>query len=63
MEAKGGYLLHETQDGSFWRRWRGSPFFDDTTFDAAEALIRNEHLGEGETTDLAGPGTFGDQCD
>jgi predicted AlkP superfamily pyrophosphatase or phosphodiesterase len=52
MQAKGGYLLHETQDGSFWRRWRGSPFFDDTTFDAAEALIRNEHMGEGETTDL-----------
>ena len=52
MEAKGGYLLHETQDGSFWRRWRGSPFFDDATFDTAEALIRNEHLGEGQTTDL-----------
>ena len=52
MRAKGGYLLHETQDGSFWRRWRGSPFFDDATFDAAEALIRNEHLGEGQTTDL-----------
>jgi predicted AlkP superfamily pyrophosphatase or phosphodiesterase len=52
MQAKGGYLLHETQDGSFWRRWRGSPFFDDTTFDAAEALIRNERLGEGNTTDL-----------
>jgi predicted AlkP superfamily pyrophosphatase or phosphodiesterase len=52
MQAKGGYLLHETQDGSFWRRWRGSPFFDDATFDAVEALIRNEHLGEGQTTDL-----------
>src|SRR5580658_2936661 len=52
MEAKGGYLLHETQDGSFWRRWRGSPFFDDATFDTAEALIHNEHLGEGQTTDL-----------
>jgi predicted AlkP superfamily pyrophosphatase or phosphodiesterase len=52
MEAKAGYLIHETQDGSFWRRWRGSPFFDDATFDAAEALIRNEHLGEGQTTDL-----------
>lgn len=52
MQAKGGYLLHETQDGSFWRRWRGSPFFDDSTFDAAEALLRNEHLGEGPTTDL-----------
>ena len=52
MDAKAGYLIHETQDGSFWRRWRGSPFFDDATFDAAEALIRNEHLGEGQTTDL-----------
>jgi predicted AlkP superfamily pyrophosphatase or phosphodiesterase len=52
MDAKAGYLLHETQDGSFWRRWRGSPFFDDATLDAAEALIRTEHLGEGPTTDL-----------
>jgi Type I phosphodiesterase / nucleotide pyrophosphatase len=52
MEAKGGYLLHENQDGSFWRRWWASPFFDDATFDAAEALIRNERLGEGPATDL-----------
>jgi predicted AlkP superfamily pyrophosphatase or phosphodiesterase len=52
MEAKGGYLFKETQDGSFWRRWRASPFSDDTTFDAAEELIRNERLGEGQTTDL-----------
>jgi predicted AlkP superfamily pyrophosphatase or phosphodiesterase len=52
MDAKGGYLLHETQDGSFWRRWWASPFFDDATFDAAETLIRNEHLGQGQTTDL-----------
>jgi predicted AlkP superfamily pyrophosphatase or phosphodiesterase len=52
MDAKAGYLLHETQDGSFWRRWRGSPFFDETTFDAAEALIRNEHVGAGPNTDL-----------
>ncbi len=52
MEAKGGYLLHENQDGSFWRRWWASPFFDDATFDAAEALVRNEHLGQGGTTDL-----------
>ena len=52
MEAKGGYLLKETQDGSFWRRWWASPLFDDATFDAAEALIRNERLGQGETTDL-----------
>jgi predicted AlkP superfamily pyrophosphatase or phosphodiesterase len=52
MQAKGGYLIHETQDGSFWIRWRASPFFDDATFDAAEVLIRAEHLGEGQTTDL-----------
>ncbi len=52
MEAKGGYLFKETQDGSFWRRWRASPFSDDATFDAAEDLIRNEHLGQGQTTDL-----------
>ena len=52
MDAKAGYLIHETQDGSFWWRWRGSPFFDDATFDAAEALIRNEHLGEGPAPDL-----------
>ena len=52
MDAKGGYLLHETMDGSFWRRWRGSPFFDDTTFDAAEALIQNEQLGQPGHTDL-----------
>jgi predicted AlkP superfamily pyrophosphatase or phosphodiesterase len=52
MEAKGGYLFKETQDGSFWRRWRASPFSDDTTFDAAEELIRNERLGEAQTTDL-----------
>lgn len=52
MEAKEGFLLHETMDGTFWRRWRGSPFFDDATFDAAETLIRQEHLGEGHNTDL-----------
>ncbi len=52
MDAKGGYLFKETQDGSFWRRWRASPFSDDATFDAAEDLILNEHLGQGQTTDL-----------
>jgi len=52
MAAKGGYLLKETQDGSFWRRWWASPFFDDVTFDAAESLIRNERLGQRDTTDL-----------
>lgn len=39
-------------DGSFWRRWRGSPFFDDATFDAAEALIQNDQLGQPGHTDL-----------
>ncbi|HUA84780.1 MAG TPA: alkaline phosphatase family protein [Bryobacteraceae bacterium] len=53
MQAKGGYLFKETPDGSFWRRWWASPFFDDVTLDAAEALIRNEHLGEGHTDLLA----------
>jgi predicted AlkP superfamily pyrophosphatase or phosphodiesterase len=53
MQAKGGYLFKETQDGSFWRRWWASPFFDDVTLDAAEALIQKEHLGEGHTDLLA----------
>jgi predicted AlkP superfamily pyrophosphatase or phosphodiesterase len=52
MEAKGGYLFKETQDGSFWRRWWASPFFDDVTLDAAETLIRTERLGQRNTTDL-----------
>jgi len=46
------HLLHENQDGSFWRRWRASPFFDDAIFDAAETLIRTERLGHGHATDL-----------
>lgn len=52
MDAKEGFIIHETQDGTFWRRWRGSPFFDDATFDAAESIITQEHLGEGQATDL-----------
>jgi predicted AlkP superfamily pyrophosphatase or phosphodiesterase len=52
MPAKGGFLIHETMEGSFWLRWRGSPFFDDATFDAAETLIKQEHLGDGQHTDL-----------
>jgi len=52
MDAKEGFIIHETQDGTFWRRWRGSPFFDDATFDAAEAMINAEQLGEGQNTDL-----------
>jgi len=56
MEAKAGYLFKETQDGSFWRRWWASPFFDEVTLDAAEALIRNEHLGEKDTPDVLAVG-------
>ncbi|HUB34912.1 MAG TPA: alkaline phosphatase family protein [Bryobacteraceae bacterium] len=56
MEAKAGYLLHEAQDGSFWRRWWASPFFDDAILDAAEALVRNERLGQGPGTDLLAVG-------
>jgi predicted AlkP superfamily pyrophosphatase or phosphodiesterase len=51
-EAAPGFLLGETQDGTFWKRWRATPFFDDAIFDAAEALIKNEHVGEGPATDL-----------
>jgi len=52
MPVKAGFLLHETMEGSFWLRWRGSPFFDDATFDAAETLIKAEHLGDSHHTDL-----------
>jgi predicted AlkP superfamily pyrophosphatase or phosphodiesterase len=52
MPVKGGFLIHETMEGSFWLRWRGSPFFDDATFDAAETLIKQEHLGDSNHTDL-----------
>ena len=51
-EIAPGFLLGETQDGSFWKRWRATPFFDDAIFNAAEALIQNEHIGEGSSTDL-----------
>jgi predicted AlkP superfamily pyrophosphatase or phosphodiesterase len=51
-ETAPGFLLGETQDGSFWKRWRATPFFDDAIFNAAEALIQNEHIGEGSSTDL-----------
>jgi len=51
-EPAPGFLLGETQDGTFWKRWRATPFFDDAIFDAAEALIKNEHIGEGPATDL-----------
>ena len=47
-----GFLLGETQDGSFWKRWRATPFFDEAIFNAAEALIQGEHIGEGVSTDL-----------
>jgi predicted AlkP superfamily pyrophosphatase or phosphodiesterase len=51
-DVKAGYLFGETQDGSFWGRWRATPFWDEAIFDATEALIRNEHIGEGKVTDL-----------
>jgi predicted AlkP superfamily pyrophosphatase or phosphodiesterase len=47
-----GFILNETQDGGFWNRYRASPFWDDAIFDAAEALIQNEHLGEANHLDL-----------
>lgn len=49
---KGGFVLNETQDGGFWNRYRASPFWDDDIFDAAEALIAHEHLGDGPHPDL-----------
>jgi predicted AlkP superfamily pyrophosphatase or phosphodiesterase len=51
-ETAPGFLLGETQDGSFWKRWRATPFFDDAIFNAAEALIQGQHIGEGPSTDL-----------
>ena len=47
-----GFILNETQDGGFWNRYRASPFWDNAIFDAAEALIQNEHLGDGTHFDL-----------
>ncbi len=49
---KPGFVLNETQDGGFWNRYRASPFWDDDIFDAAEALISHEHLGDGPHPDL-----------
>lgn len=51
-EAAPGFLLGETQNGSFWSRWRATPFWDEAIFNAAEAMIKNEHIGQGTSTDL-----------
>lgn len=50
--ARSGFVFNETQDGGFWNRYRASPFWDDAIFGAAEALIENEHLGDGKHLDL-----------
>jgi predicted AlkP superfamily pyrophosphatase or phosphodiesterase len=52
QEIAPGFLLGETQNGSFWRRWCASPFWDDAIMDAAEVMIKNEHIGQGPNTDL-----------
>lgn len=52
QEAAPGFLLGETQNGSFWSRWRATPFWDEAIFNAAEAMIKNEHIGQGPDTDL-----------
>ncbi len=51
--ARYGFVFNETQDGGFWNRMRAtSPFWDDAIFGAAEALVENEHLGDGMRVDL-----------
>ncbi|AYL94950.1 alkaline phosphatase family protein [Mucilaginibacter celer] len=52
QEAAPGFLFDETQNGSFWSRWRATPFWDEAIFNAAEAMIKNEHIGQGPNTDL-----------
>jgi len=39
-------------DGAFWTRFKGTPFFDEATLGAAEALAEGEHLGRGPGVDL-----------
>lgn len=39
-------------DGAFIDRYRATPFVDGATLEAAEALIANERLGKGPSTDL-----------
>lgn len=51
-ESKAGFLINETQNGSFWNRYRASPFWDQAIFQTAETLIQAEHLGEGDRSDL-----------
>lgn len=52
QETAPGFLLGETQNGSFWSRWRATPFWDEAIFNAAEAMIKSEHIGQGPATDL-----------
>ena len=51
-DSKAGFLINETQNGSFWNRFRASPFWDQAIFQMAESLIQAEHLGEGSQPDL-----------
>ncbi|MDP2875311.1 MAG: alkaline phosphatase family protein, partial [Holophaga sp.] len=39
-------------DAAFWKRFKASPFFDQSILDAAEALIEHEALGRRRSTDL-----------
>lgn len=43
-------------DEAFYNRFKGSPFFDEATAEAAEALLDAEKLGQGEATDLLAVG-------
>jgi len=42
----------EALDGAFVDRLKASPYMDELTLQAAEALITNEKLGQGRSTDL-----------
>ena len=44
--------LGEPVDSAFIDRFKASPYLDELTLQAAEALIRNDHLGKGPSTDL-----------
>jgi predicted AlkP superfamily pyrophosphatase or phosphodiesterase len=43
-------------DEGFYNRFKASPFFDETTLDAAEALLDAEKLGQGPATDVLAVG-------
>jgi predicted AlkP superfamily pyrophosphatase or phosphodiesterase len=43
-------------DEAFYNRFKGSPFFDEATAEAAERLLDTEKLGQGEGTDLLAVG-------